>query len=125
MGRIAFVDDAADVLEMYDFLLKGQHQIRTFSRPQDFLTEFRPGSFDLIVLDIVMPEMDGFEVLRGIRERDEHVPVVAMTGQADSNHREKALKAGFCDYFVKPILSMDYFRKAVENHLGDSRKRPH
>src|SRR5688572_9071545 len=109
MGQIAFVDDATDALEMYAYILKGQHQIRTFSTPQDFLVEFRPGSFDLIVLDIVMPTMGGFDVLKKIREQDERVPVVAITGHASLDHRQEALKAGFCDYFVKPILSIDYF----------------
>ena len=125
MGRIALVDDSADTLEMFAFILRNEHDVRTFARPTDFLKLFQPNEYDLVVLDILMPDISGFDVLARIRELDSRVPVAAVTGRADSVHREKALKAGFCEYFVKPILSMDYFRTAISNQISGNRAKRH
>ena len=125
MGRIALVDDSADTLEMFAFILRNQHDVRTFARPGEFLKQFQPNEFDLVVLDSLMPDISGFDLLARIRELDKGVPVAAITGRADSTHREKALKAGFCEYFVKPILSMDYFRTAISNQINGNRVKRH
>ena len=79
------------------------------------VTDLKP---DLLLLDIHMPRLDGFEVLRRIQKLDKHVPVVAITAAARPAEREKALKAGFCDYFVKPILEIERFRATVYSHIG-------
>ena len=65
-----------------------------------------------------MPDMDGFEVLRRIQAVDKDVPVAAITAMAYEAEREKALAAGFCDYFVKPIKEIEQFRQAVYSHIG-------
>src|SRR5688572_19922889 len=117
MGRVALIDDSRDMLELFEFVLKNLHEVRTFDTPRDFLAQFVPGEFDLIVSDMNFPDTTGFEVLRQIRQTDASVPVVAITGQADLRHRQRALDAGFSDYFVKPILSLDYFRKAIQKHV--------
>ncbi len=63
-----------------------------------------PGRFDLIFMDIQMPEMDGFEALKAIREKGfTDIPVVAMTAHAMKEHRDECLTAGMDDYISKPI----------------------
>jgi len=125
MGRIAIIDDSHDALELFEYLLHGEHQVQTFSRPDVFLNTFRPGTFDLIMLDIMMPNVDGFTLFRKIRAEDPDVPVVAVTAIAQPAEREKALAAGFCDYFVKPILEIDRFRNAVYSHVGKCANPPY
>lgn len=61
------------------------------------------GHFDLILLDIEMPDMDGFEVCRTIREVDSSVPVVFVTAHADLEHRVKGREAGGDSFLAKPI----------------------
>jgi CheY-like chemotaxis protein len=125
MARVAIVDDSKDALELFEFILRDPHEFFTFTSGQEFVEEFRPGQFALILLDLVMPDMDGFEVFRRIQAVDKDVPVVAITAMASPTERERALRAGFCDYFVKPIMEIDKFRNAVYSHVGKCANPPH
>jgi CheY-like chemotaxis protein len=67
---------------------------------------WREGSFDLILMDCQMPEMDGFQATRTIRESEEpgtHIPIVAVTANAMEGDRERCLAAGMDDYVAKPL----------------------
>ena len=71
------------------------------------------GSFDLMLLDIQMPEFDGFQVIEAVRRRERaeggHLPVVALTAHSMKGDRERCLRAGMDDYLSKPIRSADLF----------------
>ncbi len=79
------------------------------------LGTFRP---DLLILDIVMPEIDGIEVCRSIREEPElsHVRVIVITGFPDDTRLEGVSKMGFSNIFAKP-LELESFLKEVYNAL--------
>lgn len=125
MARVAIIDDSEDALELFRVILRDDDEYLTYSSGLKFLEDFRPGRFALILLDIAMPVMDGFEVLRRVRALDKDVPVVAITALASPAEREKALSAGFCDYFVKPILEIEKFRQAVYSHVGECANPPY
>jgi len=71
------------------------------------LEKWHTNTFDLILMDCMMPELDGFEATRAIREQEKqtgsHIPIVAMTANAMIGDREKCLNAGMDDYISKPI----------------------
>ena len=91
MATIALVDNDEDSREVLQVLLETEgHSVRHFSSGNEFLEAFRPGLFKLILLDLSMPRMDGYEVLARIRREDENVPVVAVTAQAYDTDRERA-----------------------------------
>ena len=125
MARVAIVDDSKDALELFEFILRDPHEFFTYTSGEQFLREFHPGRFALILLDLVMPDVDGFEVFRRIQAVDKDVPVVAITAMASPLERERALRAGFCDYFVKPIMEIEKFRNTVYSHVGKCANPPH
>ena len=70
-------------------------------------------AFDLLLLDVHMPELDGFQVARAIRERERatggHLPVIALTARARPEDRERCLAAGMDDYLSKPVRAAELF----------------
>lgn len=80
----------------------------------DIITEHN-GEIDLILMDLNMPVMDGYEAMRIIKSRHPAIPIIAQTAYTLNNDRHKCLKAGFNDYIAKPINSLALFRMVNEN----------
>jgi DNA-binding response OmpR family regulator/DNA-binding CsgD family transcriptional regulator len=77
---------------------------------------------DLVLLDAVMPEMDGFEVCKSLKQavNTRHIPVVFMTGLTESEHVVAGFSAGGCDYVTKPLDPNEVVAR-VEAHIGNAR----
>ena len=80
-------------------------------------------SFDLVLMDCQMPEMDGFDATREIRKldiralQDQHLPIVAMTANVMSGDRERCLEVGMDDYVGKPV-QRDHLEAVLYKWLG-------
>lgn len=105
--KIVAVDDSGIILKMLTKVLGEKYEVHAFStgkRALQFLKE-KDRKPDLIILDIDMPEINGYEMLQMIKEKDhlEQVPVIFLTSNSDKSHVVKAVAGGAKDYVVKPI----------------------
>lgn len=105
--KILLVDDNLSLLDQIRQILTSQRYIvETVSNGEEALDKLCENPFDLIILDIMMPKMDGFTVLREIRQIKIDAPVLMLTAKGDSTDKVKGLDLGADDYLSKPF-SMD------------------
>jgi len=101
-------------------LAKRGHAVTTAGNGQEALLALEGQVFDLILMDVQMPIMDGFEATGAIRDRERisgvHVPIVAMTAHAMKGDEEQCLRAGMDGYITKPIRTEDLF-KTIDRFL--------
>jgi signal transduction histidine kinase/DNA-binding response OmpR family regulator len=94
-------------------LEKWGHQVTIASNGREVLEALAATKFDLVLMDVQMPEIDGLEVTQMIRQNErntgEHIPIVAMTARAMRGDRERCLAAGMDGYLAKPIRPLDLF----------------
>jgi PAS domain S-box-containing protein len=120
--RILLAEDSPANQKLAVGLLKKRgHQVVVANNGKDAYDAFLAQPFDLILMDVQMPEMDGFEATVAIRasERDSHVPIVAMTAHAMKGDQERCLKAGMDAYIAKPIRAQALFE--VVNRIARQR----
>ena len=100
-------DNAVSRLLVGRLLAKQGHTVTEARTGRDAFTLCEEGTFDLILMDVQMPDMDGFEATAEIRERErltgEHIWIIALTAHAIKGDRERCLNAGMDDYLSKPI----------------------
>lgn len=99
---------------MRSLLEKRGHQVVVAGDGRAALESLEKGDFDLVLMDIQMPEIDGLEVSRRIRQREQtqgqdHLPVVALTAHATQEIRERCLEAGCDAYLCKPVHSQELY----------------
>ncbi|HKV94432.1 MAG TPA: response regulator [Candidatus Angelobacter sp.] len=114
MTTILIAEDNAVNRELLREMLEaGDYRVVEARNGQEALTQIEEIEPDLVLLDINMPVMDGFALLRWIREHPKfrRLPVVAVTAYAMKEDRERMLNAGFNGYVAKPIESAALFKE--------------
>jgi CheY-like chemotaxis protein len=119
--RICFVDDEPDIILLCKIVLEeGGFEVYTFTDSIVALTNFKPGFYDLIILDIKMPNMDGFELCRKIKEKDQNTKVCFLT--ASEMYYETFRKNGYGsvdkDLFLRKPIENDELIKRVKQIIG-------
>jgi DNA-binding response OmpR family regulator len=103
---IAVVDDEDDILELLKVnLKKAGYKVKTFSEADPFLEYLKSNMPDLVVLDLMLPDADGFEICKYIRKNEKlaAVPVIMLTARGDEMDRVLGLELGADDYITKPF----------------------
>jgi CheY-like chemotaxis protein len=98
-------DDYRNIFAMTALLESGQAEVSTAESGPDAIASVDRSPVDIILMDIMMPNMDGYEAIRAIRStvNGETVPIVAITGKAEEGERDRCLHAGANDYIPKPV----------------------
>ena len=104
--RALIVDDVPDVTEMLEVLLThAGYNVVTANSAARALASAREHQFDVVISDIGMPEMNGYQLAQMLRDMPgyESIPMIAVTGYSMFNDREKSLASGFTAHMTKPI----------------------
>lgn len=117
MGKILVVDDNMHNRYIARFLLEhAGYIIEEAESGEQALQLSKDGQFDLVLMDIQMPGMDGIEAMRLMREQGVITPVVALTAKAMHGDREKILEQG-CDGYISKPFKVEEFVQQVESYL--------
>jgi DNA-binding response OmpR family regulator len=124
--RILLVDDEQSIQTLLSFpLRKDGYEVVQATDGREALARFGEGAFDLVVLDVMLPRLDGLEVCRRLRARSS-VPIIMLTAKAEEIDKVLGLELGADDYITKPF-SMREFRsrvKAALRRAGMPRRDP-
>ena len=104
--RVLIVDDVPDVTEMIGLFLKhAGYEVATADSAPAALRLANERAFDVIISDIGMPEMNGYQLAESLRSRAEYegIPIIAVTGYSEYDDRGRALQSGFNAHLTKPI----------------------
>jgi CheY-like chemotaxis protein len=118
--RLALVEDNADNRLLVHALIGHLYDLVDYETGADALAGIPLAKPDLVLLDVSLPEMDGTEVLRRLRDDPAvaRMPVIALTAHAMTGDRETYLGLGFDDYVAKPIVDEQLLLDAIARHLG-------
>ena len=119
MANILVVDDEPDTLGLIELTLQtAGYSVQTAVSGEQALRRLREDSFDLILLDIMMPDVSGFDVVRRARKQAEHVPpVVFLSARTRKEDRQQGASLGAAGYLVKPTTRgdlLDTIRQVLE-----------
>jgi putative two-component system response regulator len=112
------VDDAEEMLMIMESILAREHAMKLFSNPKDALDYAFSNPPDLILLDVVMPDIDGFETCRRLKANPKlrDIPVIFLTSKNEDEYEEMGFSVGASDFIHKPI-NAPIVKARVKTHL--------
>ncbi|MFP4465839.1 MAG: response regulator [Candidatus Goldiibacteriota bacterium] len=127
---IAIVDDEEDIRELVAVnLKKAGYKVKEFSNGKSLLKYMEKSSPELVILDVMMPEMDGMEVCRIIKNNDinKNIPIILLTAKSDETDKVLGLELGADDYVTKPFSPRELSArvKAVLRRPGKNTEEEH
>lgn len=118
--NIAVVDDEVQILNMLEkfFTKNSDYKVSTFSNPVSALSSIKSGNFDIVLLDIMMPQKDGLDVLREIKAAVPQTKVLMMTAYSSLDKVLNSHKIGAEGYVMKPFESLITVEKKVREIMN-------
>ena len=104
MFKILIAEDDVELCRLFSHVLsKNGYSVKGVSNGQEALNELDKDYFDLIISDIMMPVMDGYELVHRLRESDNHIPVMMITAKDAFDDMRRGFISGTDDYMIKPV----------------------
>ncbi|MFZ4932042.1 response regulator transcription factor [Chryseobacterium sp. Mn2064] len=120
-SKILYAEDDETIAFLIQDSLETYYDISCYSDGKSAVEAFNSNTFDICLLDIMMPEMNGFEVAQHIRSKNSDIPIIFISAKALKEDRIKGLKIGADDYLVKPFSIEELILK-IEVFLKRSKK---
>ena len=118
MKKILIAEDNDSNFILMTYILKKFYQFERAKNGQEAVDMVEKGEYDLVLMDIKMPIMDGLEATKKIKETHPSLPIIALTANAFDSDRQMAFDAG-CDEFLSKPISSDLCLKTVAKVLGE------
>ena len=119
--KIFYVEDDETLGFLTADSLENQYEVARFTNGKTAFEAFCKNTYDLCILDVMLPDMDGFEIATEIRKRNQEIPILFLSAKTMKEDRIKGLKLGADDYLVKPY-SMEELLLKIEIFLNRSVK---
>lgn len=118
MAKITLIDDSQATLDMLKSFLQAQHDVTTYSDSAGVELSVAAEQPDLILLDVVMPERNGYEVMRALKRNPDTkgIPVILVTSKSEETDVRWGKRQGAADYVTKPFTS-EQILSAVSKQL--------
>ena len=112
---IYVVEDDEGIQDVYEGAFEDEYLVKIFSSGNDFFEVFSKIKPDIVILDIMLPDMDGYTILTKIREIDERIPVIIVSAKSDEISFVKGLNKGADDYMSKPFSILELMARVNTN----------
>ena len=115
---VLIVDDAEEILMIMESILAKEYSLKLFSKPKDAIDYAFSSPPDLVLLDVMMPEIDGFETCRRLKANPKlrDIPVIFLTSKNEDEYEEMGFSVGASDFIHKPI-NAPILTARVKTHL--------
>jgi two-component system, OmpR family, response regulator VicR len=118
MAKVFYVEDDANLsFVVKDCLQIAGHEVHHFSKGDDALRAFNKFDYDICILDVMLPNLDGFSLTKAIRQKNPHIPVIFISARVQIHDKLEGLQTGGDDYIFKPfsieelLLKVNIFMK--------------
>lgn len=118
MKKILIAEDNNSNYILMTYILKKYYQFERATNGQEAVDKVETGDFDIVLMDIKMPVMDGLEATKAIKANHPDLPIVALTANAFDSDRQLAMEAGCDDFLSKPVSS-DLCLQTIKKFIGE------
>ena len=121
MKKILIAEDNDSNFILMTYILKKYYQFERAKNGQEAVEMAEKNTYDIVLMDIKMPIMDGLEATKAIKEKFPNLPIIALTANAFDSDRQLALEAGCNDFLSKPVSS-DLCLQTIKKFVGEEGK---
>ncbi len=118
MKKILIAEDNDSNYILMTYILKKYYQFERAKNGQEAVEKAEKGEYDIVLMDIKMPVMDGLEATKAIKELLPDLPIIALTANAFDSDRQLAMEAGCNDFLSKPVSS-ELCLKTIKKFVGE------
>jgi len=111
--RILVVDDEESILDLISRALKSAYELDLVTNSEDAVEKLQKSKYDILLTDIVMPQIDGLTLLKKAKEIDPFIQVIVMTGYSTVDTTLDCLKNGASEYILKPF-NVSFLREVID-----------
>lgn len=120
MKKILIIDDELDILDVLERFLSrsGKYEIHTHSNPDIALNEAKSGNFDLILSDIMMPQVSGLDILDQVKKTNPSIKVILMTAYSNKHKVDTSNELGVDAYIEKPFTNLRVVEDTISSVIA-------